>query len=166
MASDDLEWMSDLYTVELPEPSKAQGAPRRFTKVEIRKVYLLASEGATQAQIAREIDCDPRTLRRLFKRESKKVSRDRELVREAYERGHNHYKTYGQSNLTESIKVLTKLRKEMMMSVGDDCLIEDSEVSDKYFELKEEIRRCFESEERQRQIRDWVESRSLFQSDD
>jgi len=82
--------------------------------------------------------------------------RRRKLVREAY----------GQSNLTKSMKVLDKLREEMMMSVGDDCPIEDSEVSKKYLELKEEIRRCFESEERQRQIRDWVESRSLFQSDD
>jgi hypothetical protein len=82
--------------------------------------------------------------------------RRRKLVREAY----------GQSNLTKSMKVLDKLREEMMMSVGDDCRIEDSEVSKKYLELKEEIRRCFESEERQRQIRDWVESRSLFQSDD
>jgi len=165
MASDDLEWMSDLYTVELPEPSKAQGAPRRFTKVEIRKVYLLASEGVTQAQIAREIDCKPRTLRGIFKGRSKKVSRDRELVREAYERGLNHHKTYGQSNLTKSMKVLDRLREEMMMGVGVDCLIEDSEVSEKYLELREEISRCFESEERQRQIREWLESRFPSQSD-
>lgn len=165
MASDDLEWMSDLYTVELPEPSKAQGAPRRFTKVEIRKVYLLASEGATQAQIAREIDCKLRTLRGIFKGRSKKGSRDRELVREAYERGINHHETYGQSNLTKSMKVLDRLREEMMKGVGDDCLIEDSEVSEKYLELREEIRRCFESEDHQSQIREWFESKFPSQSD-
>jgi len=158
---DDLEWMTRLYTFEMPEPTKAKGGPRRFTKIEIRKVYLLSCEGATQRQIAEEIGCPERTLRGIFKNRAQKTSTDRQLIREAYERGLNHRKTYGQSYLTKSLEVLCLLREEMMKRVGEDCLLEESELTEKYLELREEIRRCFESEKRQREIIVWAESRSL-----